>query len=294
MKLQGTPRPLQLHATDVAVLPRLLSAALAANTGFPSAINVYLSLPAAATATASLDAISQHLGRAYVHLSAATADRPDLPLNVYLLGLSAPPAVWSLVWQLDGEGGGVPRAKPWTAHRVPPLALPVHHYAVAAVGGTFDHLHAGHRQLLSRTALCVAPNGRLVCGLVADALLAKKAYASEMQAYAAREAAVQGFVARFAPGVVVEVVPLMDAFGPAATMSELEVLVATVETAANSHKINEERAKRGLGAIAIDLIPVISSANAEEADMGKKLSSTGIREWLHTQGQQSTRGSKTK
>lgn len=44
-----------------------------------------------------------------------------------------------------------------------------------ALGGTFDHLHNGHKLLLSQAMLC--SNSRILCGVTTDALLKKKAYA---------------------------------------------------------------------------------------------------------------------
>ncbi|KAI9223629.1 hypothetical protein BC828DRAFT_402985 [Blastocladiella britannica] len=149
---------------------------------------------------------------------------------------------------------------------------------IAAVGGTFDHLHAGHKLLLAATAL--RTRSTVVLGVVADALLAHKQCAAEMEPYSQRVAAAAKYLTEFAPYLAVEVVELTDAFGPAATRPDMDLLVATVETAANSGKVNDERAKRGLRPIAIELIPVISDKSSTEAAMSAKISSTTIRQWL--------------
>ena len=44
-----------------------------------------------------------------------------------------------------------------------------------ALGGTFDHLHNGHKLLLTQALLC--SDQKIVCGVTTDALLKKKAYA---------------------------------------------------------------------------------------------------------------------
>lgn len=53
------------------------------------------------------------------------------------------------------------------------------------MGGTFDHMHLGHRLLL--TQACLVTRGVLHCGVTSDTLLTKKAYASLIEPYAARQ-----------------------------------------------------------------------------------------------------------
>lgn len=45
-------------------------------------------------------------------------------------------------------------------------------YGTTVVAGTFDHLHSGHRLLLTQTALLT--KDRMFVGVTTDALLAKK------------------------------------------------------------------------------------------------------------------------
>ena len=57
-------------------------------------------------------------------------------------------------------------------------------YESACMGGTFDHMHLGHRMLLTQAALFT--KGTLHCGVAADALLVKKAYAHLLEPFEAR------------------------------------------------------------------------------------------------------------
>jgi len=57
-------------------------------------------------------------------------------------------------------------------------------YEVACIGGTFDHMHLGHRLLL--TQACLVTKTTLHVGITSDALLTKKAYAQHIEAYELR------------------------------------------------------------------------------------------------------------
>ncbi|OBT86624.1 hypothetical protein VE02_04434 [Pseudogymnoascus sp. 03VT05] len=74
---------------------------------------------------------------------------------------------------------------------------------VVAVGGTFDHLHAGHKLLLTATALMLQPpsansqpqhHRRLIIGITGDELLKNKKYAEQLESWRRREEGVIGFL----------------------------------------------------------------------------------------------------
>ena len=85
-------------------------------------------------------------------------------------------------------------------------------YTYAAVGGTFDHLHAGHKLLLS-AAVAVARD-RLVVGVTGDAMLVNKKFAAYLEPFDTRVAAVRSFIASLNPNLHVEISQLQNASGP--------------------------------------------------------------------------------
>jgi phosphopantetheine adenylyltransferase len=88
----------------------------------------------------------------------------------------------------------------------------------AAVGGTFDRLHSGHRNLLAAAALvCV---GTLYVGIAGDQLLRAKANASFIQPFEAREAAVLAFLHAVRPSLHVVTKGLLNADPPLASTME--------------------------------------------------------------------------
>jgi len=118
----------------------------------------------------------------------------------------------------------MPRRRPPQPLSTTPLPSKVR---AVALGGTFDHLHAGHKILLSMGAWI---GERLLVGLSSAALLAGKTYASVLEPYEQREARVCAFVALFAPRVACMVVPIVDVYGPTGWDPEIEALVVSKET----------------------------------------------------------------
>jgi len=75
-----------------------------------------------------------------------------------------------------------------------PLHPPPPHHSVI-VGGTFDHLHIGHKLLLTATALVLSPspspspisNRLITIGITGDELLVNKKFASEVESWDVRQ-----------------------------------------------------------------------------------------------------------
>lgn len=137
---------------------------------------------------------------------------------------------WNLIFSVDGEQGQSVFQKYSTAanSHTPPLRgqtrtvpggttvvaqasqttqTPPHAssktHSVVAVGGTFDHLHAGHKLLLTCTALILQPQSstltaqaprRLIIGITGDELLKNKKYAEQLESWKKREEGVINFL----------------------------------------------------------------------------------------------------
>lgn len=167
--------------------------------------------------------------------------------------------------------GGAPEAAP--------------HGRVAAVGGTFDHLHIGHKLLLSMATLCASHE--LVVGVTAPSMLTKKKHAEYVEPLDVRQAAVREFVRDFcttlAP-IALDVVTLHDACGPAGTRADIDVLVLTDETAQGGTLVAQERAARGLPPAAPYVVRLVDAHGHAGASAATKLGSTALRARLAAQG----------
>ncbi|KAJ5681862.1 uncharacterized protein N7477_001802 [Penicillium maclennaniae] len=181
-----------------------------------------------------------------------------------------------------------------------------------AVGGTFDHLHVGHKLLLTATALVLEPleeadqrrDRILTAGITGDALLVNKKYAEYLESWEERYGSTASFLAsimvfceesapqlertwgsgpnektvkmRVRPNLIFNFVEIVDPFGPTITVEDISALVVSEETHSGGEAVNDKRKEKGwdvLGAFEVDVL----QAGATEANIDSKISSTDIR-----------------
>lgn len=150
-------------------------------------------------------------------------------------------------------------------------------YENVALGGTFDHLHAGHHNLL--TAGARSATKLLVVGLTGDPLLVNKKYKEFLEPFETRKKNVAAFLKQKNPNIVVEIVELLDVAGPTGERAELQALIVSEETISGGGKINEIRKRKGFPLLDIGIIPCIE---AREGEFQNKISSSAIRKQLVT------------
>ncbi|KAL8730871.1 MAG: hypothetical protein Q9166_003798 [cf. Caloplaca sp. 2 TL-2023] len=179
------------------------------------------------------------------------------------------------------------------AHKEVPRA----HYDAVAVGGTFDHLHVGHKLLLSMTALVLNANVQpgaskkrsIFVGITGDKLLENKQFSEHLQDWHQRQAAVQTFLLAFLAvdppsmqsssspqeasegnqqrivsntlpsGLTIEYIEIFDAFGPTITDESISALVLSGETRAGGKAVNEKRTEKKWPALDVFEVDVLNS-----------------------------------
>ena len=186
-----------------------------------------------------------------------------------------------------------------------PEAVSRRHYSVA-VGGTFDHLHAGHKLLLTMTALVLEPasgseisqNRTLTVGITGDELLKKKQFAEVLQSWEERQDSVRQFLLallemgpsthiststkdfsdsdtlgkvvqdKLKSGLTIKYVELFDAFGPTITERKISALVVSVETRAGGKAVNEKRKDKGWSELEVFEVDVLDAEEGGNVTAG--------------------------
>ena len=139
------------------------------------------------------------------------------------------------------------------------------------MGGTFDHLHEGHKFLI-KTALSISNN--IVIGLTTEKSLKNKKAASKLENYETRKRNLEDFIKTIADINRVQIIELNDIYGPPINEHEYDGIVVSQETYNVAIKINEIRESKGFKPLIIIVIRIIKDENKQ------KISSTSIREKL--------------
>ncbi|KAJ2706779.1 hypothetical protein H4R19_004977 [Coemansia spiralis] len=170
---------------------------------------------------------------------------------------SSPPAVHA------GAASSTRTAIPWAS------------FAHVAVGGTFDHLHIGHKILLTATAL--AATKRVVCGISADALLENKRHKELIEPYRARELKVLLFLRRIRKDLIVELAPIVDRYGPTAVDASLGALVLSQETLRGAEALNVAREEKHMPPMRMLTIDMLDPLGDGGSGSDRLISSSAIR-----------------
>jgi phosphopantetheine adenylyltransferase len=170
-------------------------------------------------------------------------------------------------------------------------------FNTVCLGGTFDHIHAGHKLLLHASALRLAlPRNRdasspatLIIGVTGNELLKNKKYAEELESWSSRTRSVLSFLSTvfsepladdlpldapigsdeeiralfFNGSLAVRCVNISDPFGPPIHEEACDAIVLSAETRGGGTAINDRRAERGWKPLEVFEIDILNTFNED-------------------------------
>ncbi|KAL1499454.1 hypothetical protein AB1Y20_011658 [Prymnesium parvum] len=150
-------------------------------------------------------------------------------------------------------------------------------YSSAAVGGTFDRMHAGHRLLLAVAALVCTKT--VYVGVTGDLLLSKKQNAHLIWPLEKRESTAVEYLKAVRPSLDVRTSVLRDPNAPpkAATVPEITALIISRETVGGALRLAEMRRDNGISE-PLQLILVDLVGASSQDSKAHKLSSSKLRD----------------
>lgn len=180
----------------------------------------------------------------------------------------------------------------------------LNHLAVA-VGGTFDHLHIGHKLLLTMFAFVLGRNpdfstnklsSTLTIGITGDALLKNKKYAEHLESWKSRQTSTHDFLSsivyfgqpddsrikvqeihdpgpnghavhvRYPNGLALKYVEIWDPFGPTITDKEISALALSLETRSGGAAVNSKRGEQGWEPLQVFEVAVLDASEEDNVD----------------------------
>src|SRR5438093_7522304 len=139
-------------------------------------------------------------------------------------------------------------------------------YKFVALGGTFDVLHAGHRQLLSEAFRL---GDMVLIGVTTDKFVANLDKKHEVRSFSSRVRELNRYLKTRRQSSRARVTALHEAYGPAARRKKLEALIISKGTLASGRRLNQLRKQNGLKPLDLRVVTLLKAAD------GKPISTTG-------------------
>ena len=140
-------------------------------------------------------------------------------------------------------------------------------FELVAMGGTFDIIHKGHKELLSKA---FEISERVIIGLTSDGLAEKKGK-EILNSYQQRSEALARAIAENFEAASFQISKLENDFGPAVRERGVQALVVSEETQKRGDVLNKMRAEKNLPPVKIITIPMVMAQDK------RRISTTRIR-----------------
>jgi phosphopantetheine adenylyltransferase/predicted metal-dependent HD superfamily phosphohydrolase len=155
----------------------------------------------------------------------------------------------------------------------PPLPLIEKTYNRVLFAGTFDHLHSGHKSIITQSLFLAEDT--LYVAVTSEQLLLRKKCPAAIEPFDSRVIGVDNFIRSIVPDckkdVEIVILETPDAIGPAGHL-DFDAIIVTPETLKGGEAVNEARVARGNKPVEIVTLQILDHLSVE-----CKLSSTNIR-----------------
>lgn len=140
-------------------------------------------------------------------------------------------------------------------------------YSLVAMGGTFDIIHKGHMNLLSKA---FELSSKVIIGLTGDELAEKKGK-KLLNNYSTRFKNLNETIKHKFPHSEYQISKLDNDFGPAVLKEDVKALIVSEETSPQGKVLNDLRKKKNMSKIDVIVIPMTL------AEDGLRISTTRIK-----------------
>lgn len=128
-------------------------------------------------------------------------------------------------------------------------------YKHVVLGGTFDRLHNGHKELLSQAI--IRCKSKLTVGVTDGNMIKSKVLNELIEPCNIRIEKVAEFLQDVDSTLEYNVVPISDPFGPTKDDPTMDMIVVSAETLRGGDKVNELRASKGIGKLQLHCIELV-------------------------------------
>ena len=121
------------------------------------------------------------------------------------------------------------------------------------IGGTFDHLHNGHKALITKAFEIAGKEGSVFIGIIKGELAQKK---GNIEPYIKRKQAVKRFLSdkKLSENVIIK--PIYEKYGPSIN-GDFDAIIISPDTYSTAEEINIKRRDRNMKPLAIIEIPFV-------------------------------------
>lgn len=134
----------------------------------------------------------------------------------------------------------------------------IYEFKTAALGGTFDHFHKGHRRFLKKA---FEISHTIIIGITTDNFAREIHKSTNLQTFLKRKSQVNNYIKTHKLNKRSKLIPLEDTFGPTVASNQIQVLIVTQNTLKGANSINKKRIKTGKKPLAIIKLPLVKAEN---------------------------------